>query len=163
MRIRGIGSPPLAASLLLLWLLLAGSLALGHWLLGAVLALLVPRWSERLRERRARPQRPWTMLRLAVVVLHDIVVSNLQVAGLILGPSSRIRPGFVWIPLEVANPYGITALASIITMTPGTLSCDLTEDHRYLLVHCLSLEDPETIVAQIKARYERPLLEIFPS
>jgi multicomponent K+:H+ antiporter subunit E len=109
------------------------------------------------------PGNPWVMARLMAVVLRDIVLSNIQVARLILGPESRIRPGFVWIPLDIRNIYGITALASIITMTPGTLSCDLSEDRRYLLVHCLNLEDPAGTVAQIKQSYERPLMEIYPS
>lgn len=160
---RWLPSPGLSAVLLLLWLLLVGEISLGHGLLGATLAVIVPWFSHRLREHRAHPRRPAVALRLAVIVLRDIVLSNIQVARLILGPEARIRPGFIWIPLELRNPHGITALASIITMTPGTLSCDLSEDRLYLLVHCLNLEDAEATIAQIKASYERPLLEIFPS
>lgn len=163
MKPRWVNSGRLALVLVLVWLLLVGELSIAHLLLAALLAVLIPRFSERLRERRGMPGRPLVMARLMLVVLRDIVVSNLQVARLILGPESRIRPGFVWIPLDIHNVYGITALASIITMTPGTLSCDLTPDRRYLLVHCLNLEDPEATVAQIKASYERPLMEIYPS
>ena len=57
----------------------------------------------------------------------------------------------------------LMTLAGIITMTPGTLSCDLSDDRRFLLVHCLDLDDAEATVAQIKQSYEQPLLEIFPS
>jgi multicomponent K+:H+ antiporter subunit E len=156
-------SKRLAIVLVVVWFLLIGELSIAHGLLAVVLALLIPRFSERLRERRGMPGKPLVLARLMLVVLRDIVTSNLQVAKLILGPESRIQPGFVWVPLELRNVYGITALASIITMTPGTLSCDLTPDKRYLLVHCLNLEDAEGTVAQIKASYERPLLEIYPS
>ena len=58
--------------------------------------------------------------------------------------------------------HGITALASIITLTPGTLSTELTADRRHLLVHCFNLKDADEQVASIKTRYERPLKEIFP-
>lgn len=163
MKPRWFGSWRLALVLVAVWMLLIGELSIAHLLLAILLAALVPRFSERLRERRGMPGNPRVMLRLMLVVLHDIVVSNLQVARLILGPESRIQPGFVWIPLDLRNLYGITALASIITMTPGTLSCDLTADKRYLLVHCLNLEDAEAMIAQIKTRYERPLMEIYPS
>lgn len=158
-----VDSLRLAAVLVLVWLLLIGELSAAHLLLAVLLAVLIPRFTERLRERRGMPGKPLVMLGLMAVVLRDIVLSNLQVARLILGPESRIQPGFVWVPLDIRNLYGITALASIITMTPGTLSCDLTPDRRYLLVHCLSLGDPAATVAQIKASYERPLMEIYPS
>ena len=164
MKRRGwISSWRMSASLFVLWLLLVGELSVAHVLLAAALAISVPWFSERLRDKRGRPRRPLVMARLMAVVLHDIVVSNIEVARLILGPESRIRPGFIWLPLDIRNAYGITALASIITSTPGTVSCDLTADKRHLLVHCLNLTDPDAIVAQIKARYERPLMEIYPS
>lgn len=149
--------------LFVLWLLLIGEFSIAHVLLAAVLAATIPLFSERLRDQRARARRPLVAARLALVVLRDIVISNLQVARLILGPESRIQPSFVWVPLDLRNSHGITALASIITMTPGTLSCDLSDDRRHLLVHCLNLDDAEATVRQIKQSYERPLLEIFPS
>jgi multicomponent K+:H+ antiporter subunit E len=102
------------------------------------------------------------MLRLGLRVLWDIVLSNLEVARRVLGPEARLRPGFVWVPLAVRNPYAITTLAAIITLTPGTVSAELSADRRYLLVHALHLEDPEALVRAIKARYEAALLEIFP-
>lgn len=163
MKPRWFNSWRLAIVLVAVWLLLVGEFSVAHLLLAALLAVLIPRFSERLRERRGMPGKPLVMARLMLVVLRDIVVSNLQVARLILGPESRIRPGFIWIPLDIRNVYGITALASIITMTPGTLSCDLSEDKRHLLVHCLNLDDPDAAVAEIKQNYERPLMEIYPS
>jgi multicomponent K+:H+ antiporter subunit E len=153
----------LSVWLFVIWLLLIGEFSLAQVLLAAILAVVVPLFSERLRDQRARMRRPLLAAKLAVVVLRDIVLSNLQVARLILGPESRIRPSFVWVPLSIRNSHGITALASIITMTPGTLSCDLSDDRRHLLVHCLNLGDAESTIAQIKQSYERPLLEIFPS
>ena len=153
----------LAAWLFVVWLLLIGTLSLAHGLLAAILALVIPLFTERLRDERAGMRRPLVAAKLALVVLRDIVVSNLQVARLIIGPESRIRPSFLWVPLDLRNTHGITALASIITMTPGTLSCDLSDDGRHLLVHCLNLDDAAATIAQIKESYERPLLEIFPS
>jgi multicomponent K+:H+ antiporter subunit E len=67
----------------------------------------------------------------------------------------------VWVPLDIRDPNGILALAGIITMTPGTLTADLTEDRRFLLVHAFDVDDEAALIAQIKARYEEPLREIF--
>jgi multicomponent K+:H+ antiporter subunit E len=81
----------------------------------------------------------------------------MDVAKRVLGPESAIRPAFVWVPLDIQDPHGIVALAGIITLTPGTLSSDLSEDRRHLLVHALHCEDEAALVADIKARYEAPL------
>jgi multicomponent K+:H+ antiporter subunit E len=158
---RWLPSRPLSLAVFIVWLLLVGSIDVGNLLLAALFAVVLPLIGERLRSERPRLRRPWVAARLAGVVLFDIVVSNIEVARLILGPESRIHPGWIWVPLELTNETGITTLAGIITMTPGTLSTDLTRDGRYLLVHCFNLTDREATIAKIKARYEAPLREVF--
>lgn len=158
---RLLPSPLLSAALLLVWLLLNDTLAPGQLLLGALLALALPPLTDRLRPERARLRRPLRAARLLVVVLVDIVLANIEVARRILGPESVLRPRFVWLPLDIRDPYGIAALAGIITLTPGTVSSDLSADRRYLLVHAFNCDDPAALVASIKQRYERPLMEIF--
>lgn len=158
---RLLPSPLLSAALLLVWLLLNDTLAPGQVLLGALLALALPLLTDRLRPERARLRRPLRAVRLFLVVLVDIVLANIEVARRILGPESVLRPRFVWLPLDIRDPYGIAALAGIITLTPGTLSSDLSADRRYLLVHAFNCDDPAALAASIKQRYERPLMEIF--
>lgn len=158
---RLLPSPPLSVALLLVWLLLNGTLAPGQVLLGALLALALPRLTVRLRPERVRLRRPLRAARLLVVVLVDIVLANIEVARRILGPESVLQPRFVWLPLDIRDPYGIAALAGIITLTPGTVSSDLSADRRYLLVHAFNCDDPAALAASIKQRYERPLMEIF--
>jgi multicomponent K+:H+ antiporter subunit E len=154
-------SPLTSAVLFVAWLLMNGSASAGHLLLAALLAVAIPLAVAPLRGERARLHRPGTLIRLALVVLWDIVVSNVQVALRILGPEARLRPGFVWVPLAIRDPHGIATLAGIITMTPGTLSSDLSDDRRHLLVHALHVDDAQALVASIKSRYEAPLIEIF--
>lgn len=158
---RLLPSPLLSTALLLVWLLLNDTLAPGQALLGALLALALPLLTDRLRPERARLRRPLRAARLLVVVLVDIVLANIEVARRILGPESELRPRFVWLPLDIRDPHGIAALAGIITLTPGTVSSDLSADRRYLLVHAFNCDDPAALAASIKQRYERPLMEIF--
>jgi len=155
-------APLLSLAVAVVWLLLVGTLAPAHLLLAAVLAVLLPLVSQRLRPERANMKRPLLAAGLALRVLGDIVVSNIEVARRILGRESKIHPDFIWIPLDIRNPYGIATLAGIITMTPGTLSSELSPDRRHLLVHCFHLEDAAATIATIKRRYEAPLREIFP-
>ena len=157
-----VSSLPMAVTVFAVWLLLMGKVDAGSVAIGLALAVVLPAVGQRLRPARASMRRPLAALRLAGVVLWDIVLSNLNVARLILGAEARLRPQFVWIPLDITNPYGIAALAGIITMTPGTVSVDLAEDRRHLLVHFLDVDDVAAATAQIKARYEAPLREVFP-
>ena len=163
---RVLPSPLMSLVLFVAWLALNGSLSVGQMLLGGALALAIPWFSERYRPERPRPRAWGTVARLGLVVLRDIVVSNVDVARRVLGPEAAIQPRFVWLPLDLRDPTAIVSLAGIITMTPGTLSSELSEDRRHLLVHVLHCPDDAAeaaLIADIKARYEAPLKEIFES
>ena len=159
---RWLPYPMLSLSLLLLWLLLANQLSVGQFLLGAFLgwgiALLVRGfWVD------VQPvAKPLKLVRFLLLVLLDIVTANLEVARNILGSQAKLRPGFVVVPLELRDEVGLIMLTSIISLTPGTVSADLSDDRCSLLLHCLDVSDPQALVAQIKSRYEAPLLEAFP-
>jgi multicomponent K+:H+ antiporter subunit E len=158
---RLVPAPLLSGTLFVVWLLLANTLDPAHVVLGALLAVVVPWFTERLRPERPRVRRPLVIARLGLTVLWDIVLSNIEVARRILGPEDAIRPAFVWVPLDLSDPHAIVSLAGIITMTPGTLSAELSADRRHLLVHAFNVDDEPALIAQIKARYEAPLKEIF--
>jgi multicomponent K+:H+ antiporter subunit E len=159
---RWLPSPSLSLALLTLWLLLNHSTSPGQVLLGAALALGIPLLSRRMAHEHCPTGSLRGVPRLAALFAWDIIQSNLTVAAQVLGPESKIRPGFVWVPLDITNLRGITVLASMITLTPGTLSAVLTDDRRHLLVHALHVDDADALVRQIKTRYETPLMEVFP-
>jgi len=158
---RILPSPLISATALLLWLLLNNTVAPGQIVFGAVLAVVIPLLTAGLRPEQPHIRRPLVIVRLGFIVLWDIVVANVQVAIRILGPERNLSPRFIWLALDIRDPHGIAALAGIITMTPGTLSSDLTPDRRYLLVHALDAQDPQEVCEEIKRRYEAPLMEIY--
>lgn len=158
---RWLPAPVMSLALALCWLALAQSTSIGNLVLAVLFGVGVPWFTEPLRPDRPRIRRIGVALRLGAVVLKDIVLSNIEVAKRILGPESRLRPRYVWLPLRITDPHGIVALAGIITMTPGTLSADLSDDRRHLLVHALNVDDEAALIADIQARYEAPLMEIF--
>ena len=100
-------------------------------------------------------------LRLTGVVLWDIVVSNVTVARLVLGPMGRLKPAWLRVPLASDHHRVNSLFASIITMTPGTVSAVVDEQARCIWVHALNCDDADAMVADMKARYEAPLLAIF--
>ena len=161
---RLLPSPLLSVLLFLAWLMLNESASAGQVLLALGLALVLPWWSARFRPEPPRLRRGRTALRLVGRVLLDIVVSNIEVARRVLGPERALRPVFVWVPLSISDPHGMVTLAGIVTLTPGTLSSEITADRRHLLVHALHCPDAAAeaaLVAGIQARYEAPLKEIF--
>ena len=144
------------------WLALNSSLAPAHLVAAAAFAVALPLALGHLLDDPVHVHEPWTAVRLALVVLWDIVVANLAVARRVLGPVARLRPGFVTVPLDATtHPDAAALLASIIALTPGTVSADIDEARTRILVHVLDLEDPAALVAAIKRRYEQPLNRIF--
>ncbi|WP_028919406.1 Na+/H+ antiporter subunit E [Pseudoxanthomonas suwonensis] len=162
LRKRWLPSPPLSVLVFCFWLLLNDAVTAGHALMGLVLALLIPPFAARLDREFARIGSLRQVPRMIGVLLLDIVRSNITVALQVLGPERDIHPGFIWVPLDISNIHGIAVLTSIITLTPGTVSSALSDDRRYLLVHVLNLDDADEVIRQIKTRYEKPLMEIFP-
>lgn len=158
---RWLPQPRTSLVLLVVWLALNNTVHPAHLLLGGLLAGIIPLWTSRFAVSATYPKQLLTVVVLSVIVLIDILKSNLDVARLILGREADIQPDFVWIPLEVTDTYAKTALAGIITMTPGTLSVDFSEDDKYLLVHALHVTDKAQLIKDIKVRYELPLKEIF--
>jgi multicomponent K+:H+ antiporter subunit E len=153
--------PLVSAGLLVLWLLL-NSLSVGHILLGGAVALIGGWALAALEPPKARIRQLAAIFRLIAVVVADVVRSNLAVVRIILGlKRRRWSSGFVEIPLELRDPYGLATLACIITSTPGTLWVDFNEASGTLTIHVLDLVDKTEWVRTIKGRYERLLLEIF--
>ncbi len=144
------------------WIIANQSIGAGTVLMAIILGTAIPQFSTQFWPDAPQRVRALPFLRLMAAVLWDIVLANLRVARLVLGPSERLRPGFLVVPLDVRHPWAITALTSIITLTPGTVSVNLSDDRSSLLVHALDVDDHEGAIREIKERYERPLLEILP-
>ena len=161
-RKRLLPSLPLSVTVFCFWLLMNDQVTRGHALMALVLALLIPPFAARLDREFARIGSLRKVPRMLGILALDIVRSNIVVALQVLGPEENITPGFIWVPLDIANIHGIAVLTSIITLTPGTVSAALSDDRKYLLVHVFNLKDADEVIRQIKTRYEVPLMEIFP-
>ena len=153
--------PGFSAVLFMTWILAYESLDPKTLLIGASAAIVLPAlthhfWPEVLRVRR------WGMLiKFLFIFVYDIIVANIQVAGLVLGPSEKLRPAFLEVPIVLTNPMVISMLSAVISLAPGTVAANLSGDRKTLLVHMLHTEDSKGAIQRIKERYEAPLKEIF--
>lgn len=155
--------PLMTTVLIVLWLLLNNAFSFGHILLGALLGIMIPWLTNRFWPERPRICKRRLFLKFFFgTFLYDVVVANLNVVRLILQPDiSTLQPKFIEVPLDTYDPLVITLLANVISMTPGTVSTEITADKKTLIVHGLNVPDEQAAVAEIKSRYEATLKEIF--
>lgn len=158
---RIVPHPLLSLAVVLMWLLL-NRVSPGHLVLGIAVALTAGQAMAALEPTRPRVRRWDLVVRLFLRVMGDIVRSNLDVARLILllGTGNR-RPGFVEIDLELRDPTALSALAIIVTTTPGTAWIDYDAAQGRLLLHVFDLVDPDEWRDTVNNRYGRLLKEIF--
>jgi multicomponent Na+:H+ antiporter subunit E len=108
------------------------------------------------------PVQTWRAISLFGFALWSIFKSSIEVALIVIRPKLDIRPGIVAIPLDVTSDLGITLLANLITLTPGTVTLDMSSDRRTLYIHSINVDDPDALRADIKQNFERRVMEIFP-
>ena len=155
--------PGLTVMLIVVWMLLLNGLSWGGLVLAVVFGIAIPLLTSRFWPGQPRVHFGPALWGYVGIVLWDIVVANFQVAWIILFRRNRdLRSRWLVIPTELRSPEAITTLAATISLTPGTVSSDISADGRALLVHILDVDDPDAEIARIKHRYERRLMRIFP-
>jgi len=145
----------------LVWLAVSGSFTVPNLLLGiaaGVLSLLLIRGHIQPDGRRLRPLK---ILSLLALFIKELALSAWKVAVLVASPKMALKPGIFAFPLRVDRDFEITLLANLITLTPGTLSVDVSADRTVLYVHAIDCSDPAGARRDIANGFERKILEAF--
>lgn len=154
--------PFLTIILILIWMLLVNEARLGSLVFAIFLGIVIPLTTKAWWPDPVAIRSVPAMLGYAVIVLWDIVVANIVVAKIVLFmPNSRIQSRWISVPIDLRSPEAITILAATITLTPGTVTSDMSACGRALLIHSLHAPDPDAIRDEIKSRYEARLKRIF--
>lgn len=145
--------------LMLAWAFFTGAWSLLSMFVGFVLGLIVlwlPRglWGEVTYFRRFGQ-----VIHLIAVFFYELVVSGVTVARLVLMPGLKFRSAIIAIPLDTRSDLEITIFANLISLTPGTLSLDVSDDRRTLYVHAMDSSDPEAEKAAVKRTFEKNIAE----
>lgn len=106
-------------------------------------------------------RRAFGAVKLAVIFIYELVKASVTVAVIVLSPWRRLEPAIIAFPLEATSDAEITLLANMITLTPGTLSMDVSDDRSTLYVHAIDAPDPDAVVADIKKSFERRIMKVF--
>lgn len=142
------------------WLMLQHSVSYGNILLAIILGWGIPKLMQRFIGYTPSINFAES-IKLIFVVLWDIIVCNIRVAKLVLGPTTNLHPKWYRVPLETNHEQVNSLLAMIITTTPGTVSAGIDQERGDILVHSLNTIDEHIDIDDIKARYEQPLMRIF--
>jgi multicomponent Na+:H+ antiporter subunit E len=147
--------------LALVWAALTGSFTLVNFAFGLLLSAIA---LYLVREQLGPPvsfNRVGRIFSLAALFIYELALSGWRVARLVTSRKMELEPGIFAYPLEVDRDFEITLLANLITLTPGTLSVDVSDDRRVLFVHALDCSDADKAVRDIRDGFERKILEAF--
>ncbi len=154
--------PLMTIALIGIWMLLVNKIAVGSLVLATVLGIAIPLLTEAWWPNRPRIRNVPALIAYVGLVVWDIVLANIAVAKIVLfKPNSQIQSRWITVPLDLRTPEAITVLAATITLTPGTVTADMSACGRALLIHSLHAPDPGAIRDEIKQRYETRLKRIF--
>ena len=108
-------------------------------------------------------RRAYTWTRLLVMFHYELIVSSIAVVWDVITPTQKSRPGIIEVPLDVETDAGIFLVTNLISLTPGTLSLDVSDDRKTLYVHAMFADDPDEIRRQLKSGMERWVMEAIES
>lgn len=144
-----------------IWLAISGSFTIPNLLLGALVGALSLALIRGHIQPDGRRIRPLKVLSLLVLFIKELSLSAWKVAVLVASPRMVLKPGIFAFPLTVDRDFEITLLANLITLTPGTLSVDVSADRKVLYVHALDCSDPVGARRDIANGFEKKILEAF--
>lgn len=147
--------------LALAWMALTGKFTFSNFLFGFFLSFVIMFFQSRKPESRRYFTRLPKTIAFVFFFLYELVKANIQVAYDVVTPTFYMRPGIVAIPLDAKTDLEITLLANLISLTPGTLSLDVSDDKKVLYVHAMYVKDRDDFVATVKNGFERRLLDIM--
>lgn len=147
--------------LMLAWAALNGELTPSNLLAGFVIGYLMLALTQRALGSRGYATKVFVVIKFALFFGWELIKSNVRVAYEVITPGNHMKPGIVGVPLTVTHDYQIILLANMITLTPGTLSIDVSNDKRTLYIHSMYVEDVEEFRASIKNGFEKRILELF--
>lgn len=147
--------------LALIWAALMGEVSLVNLIIGFVIAYASMALIAPVTETNVYFQKISQTVNFVFYFLKELILANLQVAYDIITPTHKSRPGIIAVPLDAKTDTEIASFANFITLTPGTLSLDVSDDRKVLFVHVMFVDDPEKFKKEIKEEFEKRLLDMM--
>lgn len=146
--------------LALAWMLLNGSYTIGNFAVGFVVGFMALRLSQPFGLKTSYFSRFTAVLGLFSYFMYELLVCVTRVTWDVITPTHLSDPDIVYVPLDVKTDLEITLLANMVSLTPGSLSLDVTEDRKFLIVHAMFAPKHEEVINEIKSGLEKRILEV---
>ncbi|GGM19202.1 Na(+)/H(+) antiporter subunit E [Paraliobacillus quinghaiensis] len=147
-------------SLAVIWMLLSSQFTFSSFLIGYVLGILLLYVFRKILKFDIYFSKIIAFVRLVLVFIKEMIIANLNVAKIVLSPKMKAKPGIIAYPTELKSGFEVTLLASLITLTPGTLVMSFSDNQKTLYVHTLDIDSKEEVIAGIKSSFEKGILEV---
>ncbi|MBO3759370.1 Na+/H+ antiporter subunit E [Ciceribacter sp. L1K22] len=151
----------IAVVMAVIWVAVTGSLTIHNLLFGFLLSTLALGLIREQVDGAGYVTRTIRFISLVWLFLVELAKSAWKVAAMVISPNMNLQPGIFAYPLTVQRDFEITLLANLITLTPGTLSVDVSEDRKILYVHAVDCSDVEGTIRDIREGFERKIMETF--
>ncbi|EAD5298993.1 TPA_asm: Na+/H+ antiporter subunit E [Listeria monocytogenes] len=144
-----------------LWMFLESSFSFATFIIGFIIGIFLLFFMRRFLGSRFYLFRLFALIKLVFRFLHDLIVSTVHVSRIVLKKDMNIRPGIFRYDTTLETDWEVTMLALLITLTPGTLSIDISDDYKTIYVHSLHVPNIEEEIATIRKSYEGAIMEVF--
>jgi len=142
------------------WMFLVNDYSTSSFIVGYVVGLLIIFALRRFFSRRFYLYNVIAVIKLVFIFFKELVLSNLSVFKVIMSPKLNMRPGIFALETELEKDWEITLLANLITLTPGTLVVDVSDDNKTLYIHAMDINDVEQVRKDIKNSFEKAIQEV---
>lgn len=146
--------------LALIWILLVNSITIIDFFIGYVIGIILLYFFRRFLNFDFYFYRVIALFKLVIIFTKELIITNIDVAKLVLSKDMKLNPGIIVLPTELKSSWEIATLASIISLTPGTLSMAFSDDGKIIYIHSLHIEDKEEAIRKLKSTFEKRIMEV---
>ncbi len=142
------------------WMFISNSYDIGAFLGGYLIGLFLLFVLRRSFSHRFYLINVWAVIKLIFIFFRELILSNYAIMKVVIKPKLDIKPGIFALPIEVEKDWEIMVLSNLITLTPGTLVMDISDDKKLIYVHAMDLQDVDEAIVSIKSTFEKAILEV---
>ncbi|WP_026689159.1 Na+/H+ antiporter subunit E [Alteribacter aurantiacus] len=143
-----------------IWMLLRNEASLLEFGIGYIVGLLILFFLRRFLKFRFYFSRVIAIFKLLFLFIYKLILSNIDVIKIVLSPKLDIEPGIIAVPTKLQTDWEVTLLASLVSLTPGTLSMNFSPDGKTLYIHSIHVPDKEAAIEEIHSTFEKAILEV---
>lgn len=144
----------------IIWVNFQHSYTAVDFLVGYVIGIFILLFLHRFMGFNFYLRRVWKIFLLIMLFLKELVLANIAVVKVVLSPKMNIQPGIIAVPTKLEKEWELSLLASLITLTPGTLSMDFSEDNKYIYIHAIDIQNKQAMIRDIQESFERAIMEV---